>query len=71
MGPSGRCILAFRRTFRWLPSSAERRRHVQARPLQDLARIFDGFESAAKPDCLQGSRLKIDSDSLDATPSFL
>jgi hypothetical protein len=24
MGPSGKCILGFHRTFRWLPSSAER-----------------------------------------------
>jgi hypothetical protein len=44
MGPSGKCILAFHRTFRWLRSSAERRRHVQvqAMPLPDLARILDG-----------------------------
>ena len=25
MGPSDKCILEFHRTFRWLPSSAERR----------------------------------------------
>ena len=24
MGPSGKCILEFRRTFRWLPFNAER-----------------------------------------------
>ena len=32
MGPSGKCILGFHRTFRWLPSSAGRRRRVQAMP---------------------------------------
>ncbi len=26
MGPSGKCILEFHRTFRWLPSSPERPR---------------------------------------------
>lgn len=31
MGPAGKYILEFHRTFRWLPSSAGRRRHVQAR----------------------------------------
>lgn len=48
MGPSGKCILAFHRTFRWLPSSTERRRHVQAMPLQDLARILDGSKGLRK-----------------------
>jgi hypothetical protein len=32
MGPSGKYILEFHRTFRWLPSSAARSRHVQAMP---------------------------------------
>jgi hypothetical protein len=48
MGPSGKCILAFHQTFQWLRSSAERRRHVQAMPLQDPARILDGSKALRK-----------------------
>jgi hypothetical protein len=48
MGPSGRCILAFHRTFPWLRSSAERRRHVQAMSLQDLAWILDMSKALRK-----------------------
>jgi hypothetical protein len=41
MGPSDKCILEFHPTFRWLPSSAERRRHVQATPTQPTRRHAD------------------------------
>jgi hypothetical protein len=33
MGPSDKCILEFRWTFRWLPSKAERRPFAKGRSL--------------------------------------
>jgi hypothetical protein len=45
MGPSGKCIWGFHRTFRWLPSSAGRRRRVQAMPPLDRPiRVADDDE---------------------------
>jgi hypothetical protein len=47
MGPSGKCILEFHRTFRWLLSSAERRLElpVEHADEADSAGTSDGRRS--------------------------